>query len=247
MAFIAGPARFVRRLLDLLLLLLILAALCGVGLGKLVPLTGSKTLAVGGGSMAPAIPVGAAVVVTPVRPEELARGDVVSMFAGQSRAIFTHRIVRVVSKDDGTWIETRGDANAAPDPTLVPAADVIGRVDWTIPYAGYLITLLSLPVGVMFVIGLALALMACTWLLESFELREGVRGSRVLRRIPVHRPDQALVPHARGPALAASRVGPRLATYLSGSQEAPAGAVRPTGDGWILPGRVVPARRDPRA
>ena len=40
---------------------------------------------------------------------------------------------------------------------MLITCDILGRVTWTIPYAGYLITLLSLPVGVAFVVGLALA------------------------------------------------------------------------------------------
>ena len=47
------------------------------------------------------------------------------------------------SATDGRWIETQGDANAAPDPSLTPATPVIGRVGVAVPYAGYLLTLLS--------------------------------------------------------------------------------------------------------
>ena len=56
----------IRRVLDALLLALIVVVLGGVVLGKLVPLTGRQTIVIGGGSMEPAVPLGAAVIIKPV-------------------------------------------------------------------------------------------------------------------------------------------------------------------------------------
>jgi len=161
---------FVRRFLDAVLIALILVVLFGVILGKVVPLTGRQTIIVGGGSMEPAVPIGAAIVVAPVAAADLHVGDVVSLRAGKDRALFTHRIVEILQRADGTWVRTKGDANASPDPTPVPAGDIVGRVQVTIPIAGYLIALLSIPTGVLFLIGLAATLLAAVWLLESLEL-----------------------------------------------------------------------------
>ena len=97
----------------------------------------------------------------------LAVGDVVSMRVGPQQAIFTHRIVRLVERGDGLWMETKGDANAKPDPSLVPASDVIGRVTIAIPFAGYLIAALSTGSGAGTILGLAGFLLALTLLLES--------------------------------------------------------------------------------
>jgi signal peptidase len=158
-----------RRTVDLALIGLIVVVLFGLILGKIVPLTGRQTIIIGGGSMAPAIGLGSAIVVAPVRPTDLAKGDVVSLQVGADRATFTHRIIDIVPRPDGIWIRTKGDANAEPDPTLVPATSVIGRVEMSVPFAGYLMALLSLPVGVLFVLGLAATLLAIAWLLESLE------------------------------------------------------------------------------
>src|SRR5207302_234622 len=94
---------------------------------------------------------------------------VVSMQVGAERTTYTHRVVAVIDRADGRWIRTQGDANAGPDPTLVPASAVLGRVDLAIPFAGYLLALLSLPVGMMFVLGMAATLLSVAWLLESLE------------------------------------------------------------------------------
>jgi len=169
MKVLAAATVWLRRIVDIALIAVILVVLFGVALGKLVPLTGRETLAIGGSSMEPAIPLGSAVILAPVDPSTLAPGDVVSMRIAEANAVFTHRVVEVVDRADGRWVRTKGDANADPDPTLVPASAIIGRVAIAIPLMGYLIALLSLPAGVLFVVGLAATLLAVAWLLESLE------------------------------------------------------------------------------
>jgi signal peptidase I len=120
--------------------------------------------------MEPAIHLGSAIIVAPVAAADLRVGDVVSLRAGDNNSLFTHRIVEVVDQPDGRWIRTKGDANSSPDPTPVHASAVEGRVQLAIPLAGYLIALLSIPTGVLFLIGLAATLLAAVWLLESLEL-----------------------------------------------------------------------------
>ena len=170
MRTLARATATTRRLLDAVLIVLILVVVFGVVLAKVVPLTGRQTIIVGGRSMEPAIAMGSAIVVTPVAASDLRVGDVVSLRAGEDKALFTHRIVDVDERSSGIWIQTKGDANKSPDPSPVPATDVEGRVDLAIPFAGYLIALLSIPTGVLFLIGLAATLLAAVWLLESLEL-----------------------------------------------------------------------------
>ena len=167
------PARGIvalRQIVDLAIVLLVGVLLVGVALVKGAPLIGRETMVIGGGSMEPAIALGSAVVIRPADPLTLATGDVVSIQVGPDRTTFTHRIVAVIDRADGRWIRTQGDANAAPDPTLVPAAAVIGRVEAVIPMAGYVLALLSLPMGVVFVLGLAATLLTLAWLLDPREL-----------------------------------------------------------------------------
>jgi signal peptidase I len=161
----------VRRIVDCLLIWLILLVLFGVVLGRIVPLTGRTTLIIGGGSMEPALPIGTAVVVDPVIPSNIHVGDVVSLRSGANlKSIFTHRVTRIVPRDDAIWIETKGDANKDIDPAITSTEHVIGRVSMAIPYAGFLLALLSAPSGILFVVCLAIALLLLVWLLESFEV-----------------------------------------------------------------------------
>jgi signal peptidase len=157
---------WIRRALDGALTVVVGLALFGLFLGRIVPVMGGATFVVAGGSMAPTIPLGAAVIVTPVDGRDLATGDIVSLRSGPERAVFTHRIIRVVDRSDQVWIETKGDANGAADPSITPASAVIGREVVTIPFAGYLVALLSIPSGVLFVIALGLALLLAGWVLD---------------------------------------------------------------------------------
>jgi signal peptidase I len=181
MRILSRATATIRRVLDAVLIALILVVLFAVILGKVVPLTGRQTIIVGGRSMEPAIGLGAAIVVAPVAATDLHVGDVVSLRAGPDHALFTHRIVDIVDEPDGRWVRTKGDANATADPTLVHASAIAGRLQVAIPLAGYLIALLSIPTGVLFLIGLAATLLAAVWLLESLEL-DRVDRVRVLSR-----------------------------------------------------------------
>src|SRR5258705_8221957 len=145
-------ALWAREAIDAALVLLVVICLFTIALGRVLPLTGRTTLVVAGGSMEPTISLGSAIVVEPVDPGTLAVGDVVSLRSGPGRAIFSHRVIRVIVRDGTTWVETKGDANAIADPSLTPASQIIGRASATIPTAGYLIALLpSLP-AIAFVI-----------------------------------------------------------------------------------------------
>ena len=175
MRILAAATAGLRRFLDLLLIGLVVIVLVGILLAKLVPLTGRQTIIVGGSSMEPAIGLGAAIVIRPVPAEALAVGDVVTLHAGEKSAIYTHRIIEVVDRPDGRWIRTQGDANAHPDPTLIHSSAVVGRTELAIPLVGYLLALLSIPTGVLFLVGLAAMLLASAWLLESLELERATQ------------------------------------------------------------------------
>lgn len=172
----------VRHVTDLVLLVVIAVGLATVILGRLIPAIGHPVLIVAGPSMEPAISLGAAVILADVTPEAVRVGDVVSLRSGPSQAIFTHRITRVVERDGAPWIETRGDANAAADPSLTPASAVLGRVAVTLPVAGYLLTLLSSPIGIVFALSLGGLLLVAGWLLDD------VIDARRRRRVAVAAP-----------------------------------------------------------
>ncbi|MEW5991026.1 MAG: signal peptidase I [Chloroflexota bacterium] len=164
---LAKPIRAFRRFVDLAFLTMALVVVAALVLARGVPLTGRTTFVVAGPSMEPAIHQGSAIVVEPVVPAALQVGEVVSMRVGPEQAVFTHRISRLVERADGLWLETKGDANPAPDPVLVPKSAVIGRVVVTISGIGYIIAILSTESGLLLTGGFAGVLLAIVLLLDD--------------------------------------------------------------------------------
>jgi len=162
----------IRRAVDLALVVLVGLVLVGVLLGRALPLTGRQTLIIAGPSMEPALPIGAAAVMEPYEQDGgPAVGDVVAIRVGPSSALFTHRVIRTLSLNGEPYIETKGDANPDPDPATTPARAALGRVVWSVPYAGYLLALLSAPAGALFVLSLGMTLLVLAYLLETLEPR----------------------------------------------------------------------------
>jgi signal peptidase I len=246
---IARSVGIVRRLLDALLLALIVVVLAGVVLGKLVPLTGRETIVIGGQSMEPALPLGAAVIIRPVDSGALATGDIVSLRAGPQNTLYTHRIVAVVDRPDGRWVQTKGDANAELDPTLVPAGSIVGRSEMVVPLLGYLIVLMTIPAGILFLIGLAASFLAGAWLLESLELEPHERRpggpfptDRVIKGEPM-----AARPGVRSAAQLPSNIAPSKGAQARPTVAEQLAISRETRNRRLRWGSATLRRDDPRA
>jgi signal peptidase I len=172
--------------------------------------------------MEPAIPIGAAVILEQVDPAALAVNDVVSLRSGPGRAVFTHRIVRIVEREDGRWIETKGDANPGSDPSVTPVSAVIGRATLMVPSGGYLLALLSEPAGVLLVLSSGATLMVLGWLFESFEI------DRRRRRAPATASIRSvdIVPGVVAmPAVVAAAMPARTAVAMTADARVPAPTV----------------------
>ncbi len=131
-----SPIRIVRRAVSLIGIALLLVLIGFSAFTNLAPLTGRQVFVIIGGSMEPAIPLGALVVTIPTDASVIAVGDVVTLRADNG-AIVTHRVIRISDGSDGRSFETRGDANDSPDAGLVPSRVVVGVVSHYVPYAGY--------------------------------------------------------------------------------------------------------------
>jgi signal peptidase len=189
--------RIVRLLLDALLGLIIAIVLVGVVLGRILPALGHQTLVVSGGSMEPAISLGSIVVLSEVPAEAVAVGDVVTLRHPEAGTIITHRVSQVAELPAGIHFETKGDANADPEGALSPASWMLGRVWFSVPLAGYLLQLMAIPSGIVFILCLAGLLLAALWVLDDME-EERSAGDAPLDHAPLdHAPlDHAPLDHA---------------------------------------------------
>jgi len=93
-----------------------------------------RTYHVRSGSMEPAIATGSLVVLTKADAEDVDVGDTITFDRpdGVSGTV-THRVVAI---RDGAFV-TKGDANASPDPWLVPATGTQWRHRFDVPFLGY--------------------------------------------------------------------------------------------------------------
>jgi signal peptidase len=156
----------VSLLTDGLLAALVMAVLACVALTSLGPPLGHPALVIEGGSMAPKIPLGSLVILNVGVPADPRVGDVVA-FRTPSGTTITHRVTSLARIGTTAYVGTKGDANPVADPVVTPLAAVVGEVAWTVPGAGYLVTLLGRPIGL-----LALFLVAATLLVQVMLFEE---------------------------------------------------------------------------
>ncbi|WP_255150867.1 signal peptidase I [Halorarius halobius] len=138
----------------------------------------SHSYTVMSGSMEPAISPGDVVLVREVPPRRIERGDVITYeFTDGGGAVQrrTHRVVDVVAREDGRYFRTKGDANDAPDPQLVPADAVVGRVVATLPVVGHVTLFASTRVGF---VALVLVPVGLLFLSELWSLVGALRDAR---------------------------------------------------------------------
>ena len=142
---------------------LVLLAILLVG----VRLIGFTPYTVLSGSMEPTYHVGSVIYVSDVDPEDLKDGDPIT-FRMSSGVVATHRIVEVL--DEGTpnlAFRTKGDANADPDGSPVPASAIIGKPRFSIPYLGYVSSFVQKPKGLILVLGTGATLFIMSTVIDS--------------------------------------------------------------------------------
>jgi signal peptidase len=124
--------------------------------GALPAALGYEALVVLSGSMEPTIHVGSLAVVAPALPADLVVGDVIT-YRAQERPdqLVTHRLVGIDHDDQGRLrYATKGDANNTIDQVTVDQNAVLGRVTFSVPFAGYLVDFARRPEGKVVLIGL---------------------------------------------------------------------------------------------
>ncbi len=174
--------RAFRGVLDGLMMLVIVGALVLLLAPRLL---GANLLVVLSQSMEPTIPMGSIVVSQPnTAADEIGVGDVITFNAlgpNGDPALITHRVVEVLGISSGIRFRTQGDAVEDPDMTLVSSSNLVGRVWFSLPLAGYMVAFIRTPVGYLVLIGLpALLLILSEWIEIIRSLREDERP-RVVR------------------------------------------------------------------
>jgi signal peptidase len=135
---------------------------------------GSFSSVVMGGSMEPTIHVGSIVIVRRVNPEDMRVGDIIAFKTGESKTI--HRVIDKVVGNGSFYFRTKGDANEDPDPWVVRPEDILGELQLTIPYYGYLIWFAQTPFGIVLFILVPAIILIVGEVKKILKLRRGVKG-----------------------------------------------------------------------
>lgn len=159
--------RHLRAGIHLALTVVMAAAFAGLLLLGIGPRTGwYRTLTVLSGSMTPRIPVGSVVLDTPEPPAKVQVGQVVTyQIPVLDHHVVTHRVAKVISGGDHPVLQTKGDANSAPDPWIFQVTDPkVWHVRAVLPGLGWMILTLRKPwLHKMAVVGIP-ALIAIEWI-----------------------------------------------------------------------------------
>jgi len=110
------------------------------------------------GSMVPTLGVGDLVVAKVVTPDQLRAGELATFREPESGKLITHRVQSIVWHGELADVVTRGDANEVGETWSVSSTDRVGEVVLRVPRAGYVVGVLSTPVGQLGLAGLAVTL-----------------------------------------------------------------------------------------
>ncbi len=159
------------------------ALLALVVLPAALPALGHQVFIVRGASMEPAIPLGSVVLLHAVDPLTIATGQIVTYRSAQGTVV-THRVIAVANDGELTF-STKGDASAAADPTPIAAAQIVGELESYVPVAGYLITAIASPLGIVLAMAILGTLLLVGWSLDQLaRLIGGTPARRSARAAP---------------------------------------------------------------
>lgn len=148
-------SRLITAVLGVILIVTMYAAISTRLSGGHPKIFGLQWYEVMSGSMEPAVHTGSVIFDKPsVNISALKVGDVITFRApnaeyGADQMLITHRISQIKNQNGQVMFQTKGDANDAADPDLVPSTNIIGQYDnITIPYLGYYLTFAKTKLGV---------------------------------------------------------------------------------------------------
>lgn len=104
------------------------------------------------GSMEPSIMTGGIVVIR--KSATYIPGDIITFQSQGADIPTTHRIISVEEGDGKTMFVTKGDANEDQDTELALRENVIGKVQFTVPFLGFVLDFARQPLGFVILIGL---------------------------------------------------------------------------------------------
>lgn len=111
---------------------------------------GFRSFIVQSASMEPAIMTGSMVVTQYAHPSTLKKDDVITFIRPtEERDFITHRVTDIRNSNGYIGIKTKGDNNNNEDNWEVPGGSVVGKVNTSIPYLGYILGFAQGKLGIL--------------------------------------------------------------------------------------------------
>lgn len=116
---------------------------------------GSPFYVVSSGSMIPTLKVGDVIVVEPTSFEDVKVGDII-VFKEPNfpDKVIVHRVLEIIQLDGERAFITKGDHNLYRDPWVVKKEYYVGKVAFSVPYAGGLSIFIKPPVNYVIIAAL---------------------------------------------------------------------------------------------
>ena len=133
--------------------------------------TGIHLFNVESGSMTPEYPVGTLLIDKETDPSLIEQGDVVTFIMNEEGMLVTHRVVSI-DRTDKTFT-TKGDANNVEDPEPVMWGNVIGKVMFSVPFAGKPFSYISAEENRKIVIGVIAGLLILSLIWDFTSKKKG--------------------------------------------------------------------------
>lgn len=107
--------------------------------------TGSTPMTVLTNSMVPNYPPGTLIIVQPVDAQDIRLGDAITYQIESGKAdVVTHRVIAISNSSDGSVnFTTQGDNNGSADPAPVQPVQIKGKVWYSVPWIGYVNTMVN--------------------------------------------------------------------------------------------------------
>lgn len=127
--------------------------------GKTPSVFGYSVFRVSSGSMKPELEIGDVILVKECDPMTVREGDIVTYNGTQNEMagkLVTHRVIKAPFQKDGVYyINTKGDANALPDPD-VRVDEVFGKVQQKLAVLTFIYNIFVTPWGLLIIIALVI-------------------------------------------------------------------------------------------
>lgn len=137
----------ILKVLNIILVFGLIIIAAGVAFIAL-PQFGNQALIVRSGSMSPTIDAGSIVVVRNNANKTYNVGNVIAFRSEKnSKTIITHRVVSVERNGEIVSYKTKGDANEEADGWIVDQKNVLGKVQFTLPFFGKILAFAKSDLG----------------------------------------------------------------------------------------------------